>query len=68
MLAVLRRCDTLQCCTDGIIATCAGLVSAAVELGKSQESPVKAPVRYFMVVGAVVICMDGVKRTVNACI
>jgi hypothetical protein len=37
MLEVLRRCDTLQRGASGVIYAFAGLVSAAVEWGKSQE-------------------------------
>ena len=37
MLEMLRRCDTLQRGAGCIVAACAGLVSMAVELGKSQE-------------------------------
>lgn len=37
VLEVLRRCDTLRRVAGGIIAACVGLVSAAVEWGKSQE-------------------------------
>lgn len=39
MLEALRRCDTLQRGTGGIIAACVGLVSAVVEWGKFQEKP-----------------------------
>ena len=38
-LEVLRRCDTLQRGTGGIIAACVGLLFAAVEWGKSHETP-----------------------------
>ena len=34
VLEVLRRCDTLQRGTGGIIAACVGLVFVAVECGK----------------------------------
>ena len=44
---VLRRCDTLQRGAGGIIAACVGLVSAAVELDKSQEKPLKSLARRF---------------------
>lgn len=39
VLDVLWRCDTPQCGAGGIIAACVGLVSWAVELGKSQVKP-----------------------------
>ena len=48
-LEALRRCDTLQRGAGGIIVDCAGLVSAAVEWGKSQEMPLQSPVRCFAV-------------------
>lgn len=38
-LETLRRCDVLQRVAGGIIAACVGLVSAAVECGKSREKP-----------------------------
>ena len=47
MLEALRRCDTLQRGAGGIIAACVGLVSWAVEWGKSQEKPLQSPVRCF---------------------
>ena len=36
-LEALQRCDTLQRGAGGIIVDCISLVSAVVELGKSQE-------------------------------
>mgnify|MGYP007116303581 CR=1 FL=1 len=39
MLEALRRCDTLQRGTGGIIAACVGLVSQAVEWVQLQETP-----------------------------
>lgn len=38
-LEALRRCDTLQRGAGGIIVACVGLVSAVLEWGKSQETP-----------------------------
>ena len=39
VLEVLRRCDTLQRGTGGIIAACVGMVSRAVERAQSSGKP-----------------------------
>lgn len=47
VLEALRRCDTLQCGTGGIIAACFGLISWAVERAQSQEKRLQSLVRCF---------------------
>lgn len=45
--SIAGRVYVLQRVAGGIIAACAGMVSAAIEWGKLQETPLQSPVRCF---------------------